>query len=420
MIVPDTNKKRVVVIGGGFAGLSLIQHLDERYYQTVLIDRNNYHQFLPLIYQVASTGLEAASICFPFRRLFSHKKDFYFRMAEALRINSERKVVVTSVGEIRYDYLLVSAGSVTNYFHNPNFIQNAIPMKTVEDALYLRNRLIENLENATIVNPAEWEPYQNIVIVGGGATGVEVAGVLSEMRKYAFKRNFGELKDFQLNIHLVSLDILGSMSAKASTTAQKTLEQMGVNLILNTLVTDYQNDIVTLNNGQTIATKTLIWVSGVTAAAIEGIPAESISRGGRILCNNQMQIQGLTDIFAAGDIALTTEDSYPNGHPQLAQVAMQQAKLIAKNLNAACKGKEQQSFHYYNYGSMATIGRYKAVADIAGFSFGGFLAWLIWSFIHLRSILGAKNKLFVLLDWIVNYFSYVASLRNIRLVCKKN
>lgn len=419
MQVPKTKKKRVVVIGGGFAGFQFIKRIDDRYFQTVLIDRNNYHQFLPLIYQVASTGLEAASICFPFRRLFGDKKDFYFRLAEVQRIDSARKVVVTSIGEIEYDYLVICAGAKTNFFHNAHFEQYAIPMKTVEDALYLRNRIIENFEQATILDRQEWEPYENIVVVGGGATGVEVSGVISEMRKYAFKRNFRELKGFKMNIYIVSSKILGSMSDRASAIAEKTLKKMGVKLVLGKKVTDYENDVVTLSDGSTIRSKTLIWVSGVVAETIEGVPTESIGHGGRILCDDKMHVQGMQDVFAAGDIALTTEEKYPNGHPQLAQVAMQQAKLIANNLNAERLGKATKSFRYLNLGSMATIGRRKAVADLGSWHFGGFFAWVIWSFIHLRSILGAKNKLVVLIDWVVNYFSYIASLRSIRLKGKR-
>jgi len=419
MNIPSTSKKRVVVIGGGFAGINLIEKLNSQHYQTVLIDRNNYHQFPPLIYQVASTGLEAASVCFPFRRLFSPKQDFYFRLAEVERVDSQKKTVLTSVGEIPYDYLVICAGATTNFFNNPKFIEAGIPMKTVEDAMYLRNRLIENFENATIVDKSDWEPYKNIVVVGGGATGVEIAGAMAEMRKYAFKRNFKELKGFQINIHLVSSKVLGSMSEKASRYAERSLQKMGVNLVLNTKVVDYENDIVTLSNGQTILTKTLIWVSGVKATTIEGIPAECLGRGGRILCDEQMHVQGLQDVFAAGDIALTSEADYPDGHPQLAQVAIQQAALIARNLNAQAAGHPAQSFHYRNLGAMATIGRNRAVADIGRLHFGGFFAWVIWSFIHLRSILGAKNQLLVLIDWVVNYFCYIASLRNLRFKGKR-
>jgi len=414
MNIPSTNKKRVVVIGGGFAGINLIEKLDEKLFQTVLIDRNNYHQFPPLIYQVASTGLEAASVCFPFRRLFSKKKDFYFRLAEVESVDSTKKVVKTSVGDIRYDYLVIGAGSTTNFFNNPKFEAAGIPMKTVEDAMYLRNRIIENFEQATIVDERDWEPYKNIVIVGGGATGVEIAGALAEMRRYAFKRNFKELKGFRIKIYLVSSNILGSMSEKASRIAERTLQRMGVTPVLNTKVVDYENDTVTLSDGKTIKTKTLIWVSGVTAAKIAGIPEECIGRGGRILCDETMHVKGLENVFAAGDIALSSEASYSDGHPQLAQVAMQQAKLIAKNLKAELEGKPTQPFHYKNLGSMATIGRNRAVADIGPLHFGGFFAWVIWSFIHLRSILGAKNQLLVLIDWVVNYFCYIASLRNLR------
>lgn len=413
MIVPLTDKKRVVVIGGGFAGISLIKRLDDKLFQTVLIDTNNYHQFLPLIYQVASTGLEAASICFPFRRLFHKKKDFYFRMAKALKVDAERKVVVTSIGEITYDFLVVCAGAKTNFMGNENFEQHSIPMKTVEDAIYLRNKLIENLENATVADEKDWEAYENIVIVGGGATGVEVAGVLSEMRKYAFKKNYGELKNFRQRIYLVSSRILASMSPKASSIAKKTLEKMGVTLVLKR-VSDYKDDTVYLNDGTSIPTKTLIWVSGVKAESLEGFTDNQIGKGGRIVCDETMHVKGMDGVFAAGDIALTSEEKFPEGHPQLAQVAIQEAKLIADNMKAEVLGKAQKPFHYRNLGSMATIGRNKAVADIAGISFGGFMAWSIWSFIHLRSILGAKNKLLVLIDWVMNYISYIASLRCLR------
>jgi len=419
MNIPSTNKKRVVVIGGGFAGINLIEKLSDKKFQTVLIDRNNYHQFPPLIYQVASTGLEAASVCFPFRRLFSKKKDFYFRLAEVERVDSEKKVVVTSVGEISYDYLVISAGATTNFFNNPKFMEAGIPMKTVEDAMYLRNRIIENFENATIVEEKDWEPYKNIVIVGGGATGVEIAGAMAEMRKYAFKRNFKELKGFRIKIYLVSSNVLGSMSEKASRFAERSLQKMGVTLVLNTKVVDYENNIVTLSDGKTIPAKTLIWVSGIKAVTIEGVPADSLGRGGRILCDERMCVKGLKDVFAAGDIALTSEKDYPDGHPQMAQVAIQQAGLIARNLNAEAEGQSAQTFHYRNLGAMATIGRNKAVADIGPLHFGGFFAWVIWSFIHLRSILGAKNQLLVLIDWVVNYFCYIASLRSLRFKGKR-
>jgi len=419
MNIPQTDKKRVVVIGGGFAGINLINRLDENLFQIVLIDRNNYHQFPPLIYQVASTGLEAASVCFPFRRLFSGKKNFYFRLAEVESIDTVKQVVTTSVGDIAYDYLVIGAGATTNFFNNPRFEAEGIPMKTVEDAMYLRNRIIENFENATIVDPKDWEPYRNIVVVGGGATGVEIAGVMAEMRRYAFKRNFRELKGFRIMIYLVSSNVLGSMSNKASKIAERTLQKMGVTLILNNKVTDYENDTVTLSNGKTIKTKTLIWVSGIKAVTINGIPQECLGRGGRILCDETMHVKGLTNVFAAGDIALTSEERYPDGHPQMAQVAIQQAKLIAKNLKAEQEGKALLPFHYRNLGAMATIGRNRAVADIGKLHFGGFFAWIIWSFIHLRSILGAKNQLLVLIDWVVNYFCYIASLRNLRFKGKR-
>jgi len=400
--IPDNGKKRVVVVGGGFAGVSLLKKLDSRLFQTVLVDKNNYHQFQPLIYQVASSGLEASSICFSLRRIFKKKKDFHFRLANVTGIDGERKILHTTAGDTNYDYLVVCAGATTNFRGNINIEKNALPMKSVEEAIYLRNRIIENGEMRETASDEEYEALSNIVIVGGGATGVEVAGVLSEMNKYS---------KAEMNIHLVSPDILGAMSEYASKNAARTLESMGVHLILGRRVNDYVDNKAILDDGTVIRTTLLIYVSGIKAVTIDGIPQESIGRGGRISCDPTMKIVGMEDVYCAGDMALASEPDYPNGHPQLAQVAMQEGKLIANNLNAAQKGKEAQNFKYRNLGSMATIGRNKAVADLGSVHLKGILAWLIWMLIHLRSVLGARNKLIVLIDWIINYFSFRSSMK---------
>lgn len=408
--IPETNLKRVVIVGGGFAGLTLAQKIDSRYYQIVLIDRNNYHQFPPLIYQVASSGLEAGSICFPLRRLVGNKKNLHFRVAAAQKIDPENKILETTLGSIRYDCLIICAGTKTNFYGNANVEKFGLPMKTVEDAMYLRNRIIENMEAYIGATEEEKEARSNIVIVGGGATGVEISGVLAELKKYAIKKKYTELENIEMNIHLVSHDILGAMSSHASSYARKTLTKMGVNIV-DALVQDYDGDQATLSNGSTIKTKTLIWVSGIIAPTFEGIPSDCIGRGGRIKCDRQMKVEGLDGVYAAGDIALTSEDAFPNGHPQLAQVALQEGWRIAKNLNAAAKNKKTKDFKYKNLGSMATVGRNKAAADLGRLKFGGFIAWLIWIGIHLLSIIGLRNRFHVLFDWMINYFHYAGSLR---------
>jgi len=400
--IPNTGKKRVVVIGGGFAGISIIKKLDSKLFQTVLIDKNNYHQFQPLIYQVASSGLEAASICFPLRRVFQKKDDFFFLLAQVQKIVPDEKIVQTSQGDIKYDYLVVCAGATTNFRGNANMEKYALPMKSVEEAIYLRNRIIENGERSLTAPENESEAYHNVVIVGGGPSGVEISGVFSEMCKHF---------DVDYKIHLVSPDILGAMSAYASKKTEKALKKMGVEIHLGRRVNDYANNEALLDDGTVIKTNLLIYVSGIKAVTIDGIPQESIGRGGRIVCDPYMKIKGVEDIYCAGDISITSEPKYPDGHPQMAQVAMQEASLIAENLNATQKGKPIREFRYRNLGSMATIGRNKAVADLGKLHFSGFPAWIIWMLIHLRSILGVRNKVIVLIDWVINYFNFLNSMK---------
>ncbi len=411
--IPETDKKRVVVIGGGFAGITFINNIDGNLYQTVLIDQNNYHQFQPLIYQVTSSGLEAASICFPFRRLFHKKNDFHFRLTKVLSVDSEKKTIKTALGSLSYDYLVICAGATTNFRGNKNIEKVGLPMKSVEESILIRNRMIENIEASLTASEENKESYYNFVVVGGGATGVEISGLLTEMRRYVLPKNFKTIDIEKIHIYLISSSILASMSEHASKCARRDLEKMGVEIIAGKRVVDYDEKThsVIMDDGSTIKARILIWVSGVIAVTMDGVPETSIGKGGRIICNQYMEVEGMDSVFAAGDIAVTTEDAYPNGHPQMAQVAMQQAKLIAKNLNAVAKGKERNTFKYVNLGSMATIGRNKAVADIAGMHFSGFIAWGMWMIIHLRSILGVKNKIIVLFDWIINYFNYIGSLR---------
>lgn len=411
--IPKTSKKRVVIVGGGFAGLNLVSKIDSRYYQIVLVDRNNYHQFPPLLYQVASAGLEPGSICFPFRKLFHREKDFYFRMADVREILPEENRIVTSVGDLDYDYLILAGGTTTNYYGNRAIEENALPMKDVREAITLRSSLLLNLEHALDDEGSrERRALLNVVIVGGGATGVEIAGALSEMKRFIVPKDYPDLQA-QMHVYLIegTNRLLGVMSESASRNAKKYLEKMRVRVLLGKRVNDFRDGAVVLDDGQTIPTAALIWVSGVTGNRFEGIPKEKIGRGGRILVDSYNHLEGSDNIFVVGDLCLMQQPDYPNGHPQVAQVAIQQGKRVARNLNRTARGKETKPFRYKDYGTMATVGRNKAVADVGGMHLHGFFAWAMWLVIHLRSILGVKNKLFVLLDWIWNYVTYDHSTR---------
>lgn len=411
--IPDTKKKRVVIVGGGFAGLTIVNKLDSKRFQVVLIDRNNYHQFPPLLYQVASSGLEPGSICFPFRKLFHREKDFYFRMAEVKTVCPAENRIVTTIGQLHYDYLILAGGTTTNYFGNKILEENSLPMKDVREALALRSSLLLNMERALDnVEDCQRRALLNIVIVGGGATGVEIAGALAEMRRFIVPKDYPDLKT-PMDVYLVegSGRLLGVMSERASKNAKKDLEKMGVKVLLNTKVTDYRDGHVVFDNGDSLITDNLIWVSGVTANRFEGITPEQTGRGGRILVDAYNRVQGTENIFAVGDLCLLQEPAYPNGHPQVAQAAIQQGSRLAKNLNRIAKDRPLKPFHYKDLGTMATIGRNKAVADLHGLRLHGFFAWAMWLTIHLRSILGVRNKVMVLLNWIWNYAVYDQSNR---------
>lgn len=413
--IAKTNAKRIVIVGGGFGGLKLANELRKTGMQVVLVDKNNYHQFPPLIYQVASSGIEPSSISFPFRKIFRKRKNFYFRMAEARSIFPDRKILQTSIGKIEYDYLVLAAGTTTNFFGNKHLEEEAMPMKTVSEAMGLRNALLSNLERSiTCATEQERNELQNIVIVGGGATGVEIAGVLSEMKKYVLPADYPDMDSSQLNIFLIEAAgrLLGGMAPESSAAAEQFLRNMGVNVCLHKKVTDYRDHKVIFEDGMEIPTRTFIWVSGVRAVSIANIPAECMGRGGRLKVDAYNRVEGLQDIFAIGDQCIMTADKdYPNGHPQLAQVAIQQGKLLAANLKRMEKKKALKPFHYKNLGSMATVGRNRAVAEFKKVKTQGWVAWLLWLVVHLRSILGVRNRVSVMLNWIYNYFTYDQSLR---------
>lgn len=412
--IPETEKKRVVIIGGGFAGLQLAKSLDSRLFQIVLVDKVNYHQFQPLLYQVTSSGLEPSAIAFPFRKNFQNKKDFYFRLASVTRIATDEKVLETSIGAIKYDYLVIATGTDTNYFGMQNVRAAALPMKSVSEALALRNRILENLEHAvTATDPEERQALLNIVIVGGGATGVEVAGALSEMKRYIFNKDYPDLDTSKARIILIegSDKLLRNMSEEASSKAFLFLKQMGVEINLQTVVVDYKDYKVVLKSGDTIPTKTLIWVSGVTGKPLPGIHEVCYGRGGRILVDAYNRVNGYQSVFAIGDISLQTEELYPVGHPQVAQVAIQQGKLLAKNLINGLNDQPLTPFHYQDKGSMATVGRNRAIVDLHQFRFQGLFAWMVWMIVHLLSILGVKNKIQIVINWFWSYVTYDQSLR---------
>ena len=404
-------------MGGGFGGLKLANALRNSGMQVVLVDKNNYHQFPPLIYQVASSGLEPSSISFPFRKIFKKRKNFYFRMAEARSIFPEKKILQTSIGKVEYDYLVFAAGTTTNFFGNKHLEDEAMPMKTLSEAMGLRNALLSNLERSiTCATEQERNELQNIVIVGGGATGVEIAGVLSEMKKYVLPADYPDMDSSQLNIFLIEAGgrLLSGMSPKSSEAAEQFLRNMGVNVCLHKKVIDYRDHKVILEDGMEIPTRTFIWVSGVKASPIDNLPSECIGRGGRLKVDAYNRVEGMEDVFAIGDQCIMTADKdYPNGHPQLAQVAIQQGKLLAENLKRMEKKKKKalKPFHYRNLGSMATVGRNRAVAEFKKVKTQGWIAWILWLVVHLRSILGVRNRISVMLNWMYNYFTYDQSLR---------
>lgn len=423
--IQRNQKKRVVIVGGGLGGLRLAEDLYGSGMQVVLIDKNNFHQFPPLIYQIASAGIDPSSISFPFRQIFRKRKDFYFRMAEARMVDTEKKILQTSIGKIDYDYLVLAAGATTNFFGNKNIEEWAIPMKTVPEAMGLRNALLSNFERAlTCATEEERQELLNVVIVGGGATGVEIAGALAEMRRYVIPYDYPDMDSSLMHIYLIEAGdrLLAGLSQESSQKAYEFLKSMGVDIQFGKMVTDYRDHKVVMKDGTEIPTRTFLWVSGIRANAMPGIDESHLGRGFRFKVDEYNHIPGVEDVFVIGDQCLQTSDAaYPNGHPQVAQVAIQQAKNLAKNLKLIDQGADSSAltaFHYKNLGSMATIGRNKAVVEIGKFRSQGFFAWVLWLVVHLRSILGVKNKVMVLLNWLWKYVSYNDSIRMITYATK--
>lgn len=415
MNIPQSNLPRIVVIGGGFAGVNLAKTLANKNAQVVLIDKYNFHTFQPLLYQVSSSGLEPDSIAYPLRKIIKKHKTSFFRLAEVEQIFPEKNEITTSIGNLSYDYLVIATGTKTNFFGNKEIESNSMPMKTVSQALDIRSLILQNFEKATIANTKqEREAFLNFVIVGGGPTGVELAGAIAELKNHILPRDYHDLNPSDMNIHLLegANRVLPPMSAHASKKAEQFLKALGVQVHCNTYVKDYDGLNVKTNSDLEMQSETLIWAAGVTGAPVNGLDAGAIiDKANRYHVNQYNQVDGYDNIFAIGDIALMISEDYPKGHPQVAQPAIQQGKLLGKNLLRLINNKPLKPFVYNDKGSMATIGRNKAVVDLKHYKFGGFFAWFIWMFIHLMSLVGFRNRVVVLFNWTYNYINFDKAAR---------
>jgi NADH dehydrogenase len=412
--IADNGKPRIVIIGGGFGGVELVKALHKTDVQVVLIDKHNHHTFQPLLYQVATAGLEADSIIHPFRKCFEHQQNFYFRLAEVNYINTAQKQVETTIGNLRYDYLVIATGAITNYYGNEQIKKHAIPIKCIDDAIALRNQILNNFEKALLTeDEEEVNSLMDYVIVGGGPTGVEVAGALAELKKHVFPKDYKELDFVKMDIHLIqgAPRLLVGMSEEAGEKALSYLEEFGVDVWLDRFVKSYDGYTVELDNGQKFITRSLIWAAGVVGSPLDGIRKESILRSGRIKVDEYNRVEGYDTIFAIGDVAAMITNTTPQGHPMMAPPAMQQGKLLGKNLQCLLAGKNMEAFVYKDQGCMATIGRNRAVVDLKLLKTQGFFAWFIWMFVHLISIVGYRNRLVVFVNWMWSYLSYDKSNR---------
>ena len=406
-------KKKVIIIGAGFAGIQLARNIDSDLFDVLLIDKINHHQFQPLFYQVATSQIEPSSISFPIRYVFQNKKNIEIRLAEVLGINNEKKLINTNIGDFNYDVLVISIGCKTNFFGNKEIEENAFTLKSTYEAIEIRNHILKTFEDIISADGIEKEYLQNLVIVGAGPTGVELAGAFSEIRKYNLPKDYPNIDFSKFNIILVegSKNTLNNMSENSKKVSEKYLREMGVILYKETYVKNYDGFNLTLSTGEIIKTKTVIWAAGVTGNTLNGLAKEVYTAGNRIKVDRSNKVIGLENIYAIGDIASMETPLYPTGHPQVANVAINQAKNLASNLTAISKNKVQKEFEYKDLGSMATVGRNKAVVDIGTIRMKGYFAWLIWMFLHLMLILSVKNKLIIFINWAWAYVTKNSSLR---------
>lgn len=415
MNIPNTNRPRIVVIGGGFAGISLIKKLKGEKVQVVLFDRHNYHTFQPLLYQVSTGGLEPDSIAYPLRKIFRKHIDFHFRMADVEHINTNEKIITTSVGSLPYDYLVIATGTKTNYFGNHNIAKYSMPMKTVPQALNIRSLILQNIEEADRAeNEEERLRFLNFVIAGAGPTGVELAGALAEFRKGILENDYPELEKEQMEVHLIEGQdrVLPPMSEQVSKKAHHFLDKLGVKVHVNTLISDYDGNTVTTKDGKKIHAATFIWAAGVTGAPVAGINASAlVERANRYKVDRFNKVEGFEDIYALGDVALMISEDYPKGHPQVAQPAIQQGKHLGKNIKRMLKGEPMELFEYFDKGTMATVGRNKAVVDMGKLHFGGAIAWFMWMFVHLWFLVGFRNRVVTFFNWTYNYINFDKAAR---------
>ncbi|QRQ99648.1 NAD(P)/FAD-dependent oxidoreductase [Dyadobacter sandarakinus] len=410
------DRKKVVIVGGGFAGINLAQKLShDRSFEITLVDKNNYNFFPPLLYQVATGFLEASNISYPYRKFFQNDDNMRFSLGEFQEVFPAENRIRTDTGDLHYDYLVFATGTESNFFGMENVQKNSVPMKTVKDALALRNHILLKKEQATkITDPIERRKILSIVVAGAGPTGVEVSGMLAEMHRNIFKKDYPELNREEIRIYLVDAlpVVLNPMSKKSQEETLEELRGLGIEVLLDHAVKDYQDGVVTFANGKTIATETLIWTSGVTAVNLPGLPKEILGRGKRVMVDGHNRVKGTANIYAIGDICLmNTDEKFPDGHPQLAQVAIQQGRNLARNLRNLVRSEPLSDFHYKDKGTMAIIGFNKAVADLPGLHFKGFIAYFLWLVIHLFSLIRYRNRVKTFSNWMVAFFTRDQSLR---------
>ena len=416
--VPEVKVPRVVIIGCGFGGMELAQQLKHAPVQVVLIDKNNYHTFQPLLYQVATAGLEADSIAYPIRKIFKGQKNFHFRMGEVTKILPAESKIISNIGELRYDHLLIATGSTSNFFGNKDFETQSMPMKSVTEALNLRSLILQNFERALLTTDIhEQEALMTFVVVGGGPTGVELAGAICELKKHVLPNDYPELDFRKMRIILVENggSLLAAMLPGNRDEAKKYLEEMGCEVWLGTGVTKYDGKLAETKTGKQLRSSNLIWTAGVKGVIIDGLGTDCVTARGRIMVDEYCKVKGFENVYAVGDVAIMQTEKYPNGHPQVAPVAIQQAQLLAHNFLAAFKKHEPKKFEYFDKGSMATVGRNKAVVEVGKLRFGGFLGWFAWMALHLMLLVGYRNKIVVFINWVWNYLNYD---RNIRLIIR--